>query len=265
MSHAADVRGSPQAPRGPIRQGRWAPVLILSVVAGLASGAPALRAQGATSSIHGQAVEQGTGKPVFGARITLVGTTRATNSDSSGRFAFMALTQGLYVVQVSAIGYTKGLFQLDIGEGEAVDRVFELSPRVYGLEPLTVEAERRVRGRRFEEFRQRMARGAGTFITKEDIQKRNPTNLMDMLRSVRGLRAECTGMTCIIRMQGQPTSCEPTYWLDGLRSDSYIAESLEPRDIEGVEIYRGAAEMPAEFGGSLAACGVIVIWTRSSP
>jgi len=237
----------------------------LSVVVGLAGGATAAQAQRTTAAIRGQAIEQGTRNPVFGARVTLVGTVKAASSDSGGRFAFEALPPGLYVVQVSAIGYTKSMYQVELGDGEVLDQVFELAPRVYGLEPMTVEAERRVAGRRFAEFRQRMARGIGAFITKEEIQTRNPSNLMDMLRSIRGVHAECTGVNCIVRFSGQPTSCEPKYVLDGLPSDSNIIESLEPRDIEGVEIYRGASEMPAEFGGSDAACGAIVIWTRSGP
>jgi hypothetical protein len=41
--------------------------------------------------------------------------------------------------------------------------------------------------------------------------------------------------------------------------------------IEGVELYRGLAEVPAVFrglyhsdGGSVGVCGVIAIWTRNS-
>jgi len=243
----------------------WALVTGLSVIVGLAGEATAAQAQRPNAAIRGQAVEQGTGNPVQGARITLVGTTKAVSSDTSGHFVFDALTPGLYVVQVSAIGFTRGVFQLELGDGEVVSQVFELAPRVYGMEPMTVEAQRRAAGRRFEEFHERMARGIGTFITEDQIRKRNPMNIMDMLRTVRGVHPECSGSNCIIRFAGQPTSCEPKYVLDNLPSDSYIIESLEPRDIVGIELYRGASEMPAEFGGSTAACGAVVIWTRSGP
>ncbi|RMH14199.1 MAG: hypothetical protein D6701_11515, partial [Gemmatimonadetes bacterium] len=37
---------------------------------------------------------------------------------------------------------------------------------------------------------------------------------------------------------------------------------IRPEDIEAIEVYRGASEVPAEFGGSDAGCGAIVIWTR---
>jgi hypothetical protein len=265
MTQIAARRGSPTPPRGQGRAARWVPAAYLTLVMGLLAGAPSAWAQGATGSIHGQIIAQGDTNPVFGARITLIGTAKSATTDSAGRFVFDGLSAGLYVVQVNAIGYSRGMFQLQLGEGEAMSRVFELEPRVYGLEPMTVEGRRRLQGRRFEEFRQRMARGMGTFITKEDIQKRNPSKLMDVLRTVRGVRAECAGADCVVKFQGQPTSCEPHYILDGLPSDSYIAQSLDPRDVEGIELYRGASEMPAEFGGIDAACGVIAIWTKSGP
>jgi hypothetical protein len=35
--------------------------------------------------------------------------------------------------------------------------------------------------------------------------------------------------------------------------------------VYGIEVYRGSGEIPAEFGGSTAGCGVIVMWTKSRP
>jgi hypothetical protein len=34
------------------------------------------------------------------------------------------------------------------------------------------------------------------------------------------------------------------------------------RDVEAVEVYRGAAEVPTEYRGSTSACGVVLLWTR---
>jgi hypothetical protein len=257
--------GAHAALRGHDLPRRWAAAVYLAVLAALSGWAPVALAQGPTGVIRGRIVEQGAGTPVFGARVTLLGTAKAATTDSGGRFAFGGLAGGLYVVQVSDIGYTKGIFQLELGDGEAIDRAFELTPRTYGLEPMTVEARRRVQGRRYEEFNQRAARGLGTFITEEQIAKRDPVNLMELLRTVRGVRAECAGSDCIVKFQGQPTGCEPKYILDNLPSDSQVAQSLMPRDLYGVEIYRGSAEVPAEYGGMDAACGVIVIWTKSGP
>ena len=36
-------------------------------------------------------------------------------------------------------------------------------------------------------------------------------------------------------------------------------------DIEGIEVYTGASDVPGEFAGSNSACGTVVIWTKSAP
>ena len=36
---------------------------------------------------------------------------------------------------------------------------------------------------------------------------------------------------------------------------------IPPEEIEALEVYK-SAQVPAQFGGATAGCGVIVIWTR---
>jgi hypothetical protein len=33
-------------------------------------------------------------------------------------------------------------------------------------------------------------------------------------------------------------------------------------ELESIELYRSAAEIPVEFGGSGGGCGVLVLWSR---
>jgi hypothetical protein len=35
--------------------------------------------------------------------------------------------------------------------------------------------------------------------------------------------------------------------------------------LDAVEVYRSAAEVPVEYGGSNAGCGVILLWSRRGP
>ncbi|HEX5726903.1 MAG TPA: hypothetical protein VFX98_15620, partial [Longimicrobiaceae bacterium] len=60
-------------------------------------------------------------------------------------------------------------------------------------------------------------------------------------------------------------NCPPRLFLDGVPASTGgpIDEVIEPMNVEAIEVYRGAAEIPAQYGGSSSACGVIVIWTRS--
>jgi hypothetical protein len=41
-------------------------------------------------------------------------------------------------------------------------------------------------------------------------------------------------------------------------------ETVRVETIEGVEIYRGVASLPAQFNREGAECGVIVVWSRGT-
>jgi hypothetical protein len=57
------------------------------------------------------------------------------------------------------------------------------------------------------------------------------------------------------------------YYLNGhpfrLEAGETIDQFFRPSDLEAVEVYKGAASLPAEFGGTMGNCAV-VIWTRRS-
>ena len=76
---------------------------------------------------------------------------------------------------------------------------------------------------------------------------------------------ECNQQTfeCNAVMVRTP-QCHPTWYIDGVEVHSF-EESTPIIDIYGIEVYRGAGEIPAEFSGSNAMCGVIVVWTKSKP
>ena len=58
--------------------------------------------------------------------------------------------------------------------------------------------------------------------------------------------------------------CAPDYVIDG-RLNNDFGPFTPIRDIVAVEIYTGPADVPGEFAGRTAGCGVIAIWTRSGP
>lgn len=65
-------------------------------------------------------------------------------------------------------------------------------------------------------------------------------------------------------MARAPQGCYPIYFVDG-REDEFFGPLIAIRDIEGMEIYLGASDVPGEFAGSAASCGVVAIWTRAGP
>ena len=80
------------------------------------------------------------------------------------------------------------------------------------------------------------------------------------------MNVECSGgaQGCQIRMVRAPMRCLPEYIVDD-NVDNTFGPTVPVRDIEGLEVYTGAADVPGEYAGRNAGCGVIVIWTRSGP
>ncbi len=235
---------------------------------GLWRAAPLRAAQdsGATddsAAITGQIVASETRAPIKGATVQVMGTRIATTTDSSGRFALTALPPGLVMLEARAVGYATGNWRLTLKPGQVIDHRFDLDLLAYELPEVTVEAKKAAR--RFADFERRRQSGMGYFITKEQIERASPTNLIDILVTARGVQQVCITNDCFAKMVRAPPGCYPQYFLDGRESTPYFARNTPPHDVQGIEIYRGGSEIPGEFGGSASGCGVIAIWTKSYP
>jgi hypothetical protein len=172
---------------------------------------------------------------------------------------------GMYLLHVRAVGYLAASSRVELTEGEVLHQLVEMALLPIDLPEIVVQGKRRGPGTRFAEFESRRGRRIGYFITREEIESRNAATLADILRTVRGVRAVCDGSGCTVRMSRAPTGCEPQYFVDGFPSSPYAGANMPLLDIEGIEIFRGASETPAEFLGAESGCGVISIWTKSSP
>jgi hypothetical protein len=65
-------------------------------------------------------------------------------------------------------------------------------------------------------------------------------------------------------MSNAPMRCLPEYVVDNQVMNDF-GPSTPIRDIIGLEVYTGPSEVPGEYAGRYAGCGVVVIWTRSGP
>jgi hypothetical protein len=67
------------------------------------------------------------------------------------------------------------------------------------------------------------------------------------------------------RAQGIGDGCEPEIYMDGARflaGNDNINTIVHPKDIAGIEVYKGAREVPIQYSNGRATCGVVLIWTR---
>jgi hypothetical protein len=118
---------------------------------------------------------------------------------------------------------------------------------------------------RYLDFERRRERGLGAYLRWDEIKERGYYSVGDALRSVRGIRIKCDQkrFECYAVLSRTP-HCKPAWYVDGVQVSSFH-ENTPIRDVYGIEIYRGAGEVPGVYAGSDAACGVIVVWTKSRP
>jgi len=233
---------------------------------GLAGASP-IRGQvpDSTSLVRGRVVEHETASPLWGAAVSLAGGpggtrgigTRVTGED--GAFLFRDVPPGLYRLSVTLLGYRDLRDTLRVGSESSLDLELPLSRSPIPLDPIVVAVERREPAY-LAGFERRRRYLGGTFMTREEIEERNPLVFTDLLRMVPGARVVPVspyGNGVVFR-----GGCVPELWLDGIRTipTRDLDAFLRPMDIEAMEIYRGPS-LPAEFGPS--SCGAIVVWTRA--
>lgn len=81
-----------------------------------------------TATIHGRVLEAETGLPLAGANVWISGTLVGTATDTSGRFLIKNLPIGTYALEVSYVGYIRGL-------------VREISPELGSSQELTIKLQ----------------------------------------------------------------------------------------------------------------------------
>jgi hypothetical protein len=224
----------------------------------------------AAQSIRGNLVDAETGKPVEAGSVLLLerDSTRlaaeAVRTDSAGGFLLTAAKPGPYRLRAERLGYRSSVSPpLVLTEGDTLDVEFRLSTQVVMLKPIVV------RGRKhpvfLSAFYQRAEKGGfGKYVMREQIERQNPRVTTDILRRIPGilLHPSRTGIGNAISVRG---GCSPTIWVDGVRVrlfDQTVDEIVLPGELEGIEVYRGGADLPVEYGGVTGGCAAIVFWTR---
>lgn len=208
----------------------------------------------------------GSGAPLAGALVSVEGTGIGGVTNARGILRLDGLTAVGHRVVVSSIGYSDGEASIMLSDGET--RTLAVAVELRPIELMEVETRAREGVRRLTAagFYRRKAQGPGAFITRQQIEDRKPRQLSDMLRTVPGLLLSPTGFSdshASMRRSTIPSRrCPIQYILDGVPVHGFNIDDVPPGDVEGIEIYRGAAQLPPQFNRQTAMCGAIAIWTR---
>ena len=245
-------------------------------------------------SISGRVTLGNSGLPVRGARLVLldsIGHPRmAALSDSSGLYSMPVAKAGSY--QFRASGPTgsnetmTSFFVVATAQPTSFDVV--LVPDVARLATVHVRGKQdipvsSIDPQKFDEFIRRRELGAGHFMTRDQIEVRNARVSRDLLAGIPGISVRQDGDSSIIQstrcsgktipgldtgtlVGGSPSApdnkLQPMLFVDGHRmSDLHVMDDIQPGEIEAIEVYQGASELPVEAKGD--ACFAIYIWLKA--
>jgi hypothetical protein len=239
---------------------------------------------GAQSVLAGRVREDSTGRPLAGVEVVIVGSERRTLTDGSGRYILNMLPDGRRQVLFRSVGFRPVQEWVVLGRADTVWANPMLIAQTVQLDPITVTAKPDApRGLGLEAFEERRKMGFGKFIDSSTLRRNQHQRLPALLDRLQGIGFTVLdkGIVAVSRRRFGPMG-EPCYMsvdLDGSVLYSSGAPGLgggggpavrSPPDLKmfdvasltAVELYRGAGEVPIEFGGAGAACGVLVLWTR---
>jgi hypothetical protein len=229
--------------------------------------------------IRGRVLESQSILPVASAGVMLLDTTftavAGTATNANGAFTLEAPGPGSFYVLTESLGYSPTIDGiLELAEGGSLTVEIYLKPKPIVLDSIKVAVERAQIFQHLEGagFNERMVTGFGHFITPEEIQRRNPRNMADLFRGSPGVTLEGgggfsgTGISFINGSVRGPT-CSPQVYVDGILVNADPAygglEGVVSIDqIAAVELYTRASNVPLQWGGTNAGCGVALIWTR---
>jgi len=219
------------------------------------------------ATLAGRVVQKSdTSTAIRGAQIILGSDDRHVLTDSSGHYLLGPIPAGVHHVVVRALGFRPVAFSVTLHDGlqSLEDVELDVVPGVQELAPVAIAAPSAKVSYRLVDFERRRQTGRGHYLDDIQIRQSGASRLSDLLRGMRGVTEHCAGTGCTIQMVRARPGCDPDYVVDG-RPDNMFGSSTPIRDIVAIEVYTGPSDVPGEFAGKSAGCGVVVIWTRSGP
>ncbi len=218
--------------------------------------------------IIGRVYDGVTGDAVATAAVSVRGRGRQAQSNRRGAFVLSAVPEGQHELEVRHIGYAPLGHAVTVTRGLTTEVEIGLVPTPVEMEPLvaTVTRSRRLEIKGFYERKLwgELVSG-GTFFTAADIERRRPQRISHMIADMSGIRLGRDGRFYSTRLSAgfSGAGCNIKTFLDSVDVSNVALHTLVlPVEVAGVEVYKGPASLPAEFGGSDTRCGAIVIWTK---
>ena len=210
-------------------------------------------------------VRRSDGRPVSGAHVQVAGSAETVLSNDGGTAHLIDLPSGSQMLRVRAVGFVpvhEHVRILQRAEPNDVD-VTLTDARNY-MDTVRVVA-RRVFSRDASGFERRKRMGLGTFIGRDEIDRKRPFNTTELFRGIPAVTLTLGryGSTNVLMRGGFGGLCRPAVYVDGLRFEAVDIDFVSfPEDLEAVEVYVRGSQSPPMFSDPRGTCGSIVLWSR---
>lgn len=218
------------------------------------------------SSVRGHVLSEETGRPIPDVEITLEGDSVRVFTDGEGAFRFAGVPAGDHVLRARHLGYEDRSASLTVPFASIVEITLTLTTEPIELGEIEVVVRSPLLAR--AGFYERQKQGyAGEFLDRADIERKNPESVTALFRNMRGLRVIYAGIDgarvyvnqrVSFRDSNNRLGCQPTLWIDGVRSTMRSYDMMRVEELEGIEVYTGAGA-PGTYNDI---CGTVLIWTR---
>lgn len=238
---------------------------IAAVTSGIAAlHAPPAHAQIRHGSVSGQVMDS-LGYAIANVEVTALKVGRIAHTDTLGAFTINGLPTGTNELQFRRLAYEPVILSMQVPPDDTAQVDVTLGVVAQKLTGVVVQANA-MRVEEMVQFENRRRHGVGHFITRSDIEHRNPMMLSDMVRSIPGamLLPGDNGRPVLRFSRAARNNCPPQFFVDGIQVTGFGIDDMPPNDVEAMELYPGSAGLPPEFNRmqSTVVCGTVVIWSR---
>jgi len=213
-------------------------------------------------------VRDTTGTPIPAVEVRFAGADFiSVRTNDSGGFRMVNLPVGIGQVTLRRMGFAPASAEVRLRSGRTDSLVFSLAMLPTTLAGVTVEDEYTARSHRLlAGFWERRSHGFGYFMTRDEIEKRDAHEFVDLARMAPSVMIATKNGRKVIRFNrgGSGRDCPPQYVVDGMKIENGSPDEFVPQDVEAIEFYSGPATIPPQFAPHFTSytCGAVVIWTR---
>ena len=251
------------------------------------------------AELQGKVLSDSSRRPVANAEVAIARLELRAMSDSLGRYRLLHIPRGEHVVITRAVGFRPDTTTTAFDGDETLISDVILKPPLTALPTVAVrEASRPITRGKMAAYEERKATGIGHFVDRELLARDENRRVSEIIASnVPGLSIYRGGSSkawaassrtassakcafCRVTKQemleamdiaaGAPLACYLDVYLDGAQvynssargTPLFNLNSINASEIQSIEVYTSASQIPAQYNKTSGGCGVMLIWTR---